>query len=230
MPFDLSDLLLLIPCIPVFGYLVFFYFETEKRKAILRTNYDPVWEPADDTKFSASYKRYVSKQSEALCSLGFQPIGAWHAATNASFKTYATCFLHPQGHCFVQVLQASNVHAIEIMSYLDDGSIIDSSNVDFPEDYFSDLAKLGLLVQISPKADLAALLSLHCSTIQPVVNDPNVGLRKLTADNWRDYACYTKHFHNQCDFELGKKDKQPAPFYFPDGQCVPTNSGEPVVI
>jgi len=229
MPFALSHLLLVIPTLPAIGFLIFFYLESEKAKAILRTNYDPVWEPADDTKFTAKYKQYVAKQSDVLSNLGFQPAGEWHAATNASFKTYATCFLHPEGHCIVEVIQASNIVAIEIVSFLDDGSIVDTSNPDFSEDHFSDLAELGILVQISPNAGIESLLALHASTIQPQIDNPTVGLRKLTADNWREYTCYHKHFHNQCDFELGKKDSQPAPLSFPAGECVSTSRSEAVL-
>ena len=119
---------------------------------------------------------------------------------------------------------------IEIISFLDDGSIIETSNAQIGENYFDSVAPYGFLVQISRTAEINQLLALHTSAIQPAIDGETVGLRKLSNRNWRDYACYTLNFFNQCCFEVGKKDNPPASFRFPDGQCVLNDNREATLV
>ena len=223
-------ILTMIPGILIAAFMLFGFWEIIKNKKILRTCYDPVWEPADLEKLRPDYKLYLSKQSEPLLKQGFQSEGTWLASVNPSFGTHATCFLHPQGHFIVEILQVPDFCGIEIISFLDDGSIIETSNAQIGENYFDSVAPYGFLVQISRTAEINQLLALHTSAIQPAIDGETVGLRKLSNRNWRDYACYTLNFFNQCCFEVGKKDNPPASFRFPDGQCVLNDNREATLV
>ena len=129
----------------------------------------------------------------------------------------------------MEVIQAMEINAMEIVSVLDDGSVIETSNANISESYFADQAELGFFVQISTDADMAELLALHEAAIRSEIDTPTIGLRKLTTDNWAQYARYVHNFANQCQFKCNKKDNPPAPFHFPGGECVQAGSSQPVL-
>ena len=226
MPNLLPFIVAVLPLVG-FAYVAWNVFQLFVWKKIQRQSNPPVWERTDENVLSAAAKLYLAQHSEGLDRLGFQPLGTWVGAANQKFKTYATCFLHPQGHYVVQVVQAMEFNAIEINSVLDDGSTIETSNANVDENHFAEELEFGFLVQISPSANVEDLIALHESASQPAAQ--SVGLRKLTKNNWTDYLRYSYNFHNQCSFEVGKKDNPPAECRLPNGECVATGSNNQAV-
>ena len=218
--------------LPLVGFAFFGWtiFQVAAWKRILRQSNPPVWDPVDENVLPAASKAYLAQHSKVLHTLGFQPLGTWLSAANQKFNTHSSCFLHPEGHYIVQIVQAMETNGIEINSVLDDGSIIETSNANIDENHFAEEVDLGVLIQVSRNAGVEELIALHRSVIQPAIDTQSVGLRKFTRNNWTDYLRYSYNFFNQCSFEAGKKDNPPAECNLPVGECVATASKSQAVL
>lgn len=82
------------------------------------------------------------------------------------------------------------------------------------------MAPHGFLVHLFPKAKIEELIEEHDRLLKAVLDNPRVGLRKLTARNWREYVLYASRHFSQLRFDLGKLDNAPQPFTFPTGELV----------
>ena len=83
---------------------------------------------------------------------------------------------------------------------------------------FAEIAPHGFMVNLFPKATIEELIEAHDLTVQAVLTDSNVGLRKLTRENWRPHVLYASRLFDRIKFDLGKIDTAPQPFVFPAGE------------
>ena len=222
-------------------------------KKSMRMSYEPTWLLLDEAKISDGFKRYIAKQSQPLSALGYVSAGVYLTSENPVTRTEAACYLHPGGHDVIEILHIDGTLEFEIISYLDDGSVISSNVIEdalarierlrrvsrpeaekflanHPEldadKHFAEMAPHGFLVRRYPGSTIEELVEKHQHAVQAVLADPKIGLRKLTPENLREYALYqTRHF-NQIMFELGRKDNAPQPFVFPEGEQVGDQFGQ----
>ena len=121
VPINLDPVLQFLPfALPLFGFawLAWNLFQLSVWKKVGRQSCPAAWEPADESVFTNKYKLYLAEQEEVLSKLGFQPAGTWLATVNPKFNTHATCFIHSSGHYVVEVIQAMEINAMEIVSCL----------------------------------------------------------------------------------------------------------------
>ena len=83
---------------------------------------------------------------------------------------------------------------------------------------YSEVRMHGFLIELYPGVTAEELIAAHNRSVQIVLEDPNVGLRRLTEANWREHSLYASRYFDQIKFDLGKLDNAPAPFTFPSGE------------
>lgn len=192
---------------------------------VKQTSYEPIWSPLDDSQISKGFMGYVAANSTPAIKAGYIPLGTYLAKEMRGIRIESACLLHPHGHCLIQITQAGPTIAVEIQSFLDDGSVIESCNINAQSQpellrRFSMTAKHGFLVSLYPSATAETLIAAHEESVKAILADPNIGLRKLTVENWREYACYASRHFDQIKFDLGMLTKPPKPFTFPAGEVV----------
>ena len=242
---------------------IYFFSARGKEKKTLRTTFESSWSPLPESQTSSYLERYFEKHSQSAKALDYVPVGN-HLVNDCPLSlTKTAALVHPDGHSIILVSQSVNrikadrfvqsrvVRALKIQSFLDDGSVIESSNADDPETIvqkklkvdragaeaylarhpesntsllYSEMAPYGFLINLYPGAPIEELLEAHDRSVQAVLADPNVGLRRLTVENWRQYAIYASRHFDQIKFELGRADNAPQPFTFPDGELIEEGS------
>ena len=190
--------------------------------------YESVWFPLNKSQTHDVFRAYIEKNSKPAEESGYVPVGVHLVKEMISGPVESASLLHPEGHSLIHITHASPKFAIEIQSFLDDGSVIESCNVDISRS-FSELAPHGFLVNIYPKVTVEELIAAHDCLVQAVLTDPGVGLRKLTVENWRQYALYASRHFDQIKFDLGKLRNGPKPFVFPNGELVSESSITPIL-
>ena len=230
------------------GVGVWFWTTKDQRKAakLKRTYFEALWSPLNDSQLTQYFKHDILKNSEPAKALGYIPVGA-HLVKEKPVRIQAACLLHPDGHSIIQIVHTGTLQTLEIQSFLDDGSVISSSNVydavtkvqkennasrrgakaylahnpELNTDLlYEQIAPHGFLVHLFPESKIEELIQEHDRLVKAVLDNPRVGLRKLTARNWRDYVLYASRRFNQLRFDLGKLDNAPQPFTFPTGELV----------
>jgi len=192
-----------------------------KRKKLARTGFESVWSPLDESKINDVFKRHIARNTQATIPLGYLPVGVHLVKETPRLRNEAACLLHPQGHSLIQLAHCGQLRVIEILSFLDDGSVIGSSDINSnAQSLFSKMAQHGFLMTLSPYAPIEILIETHNASVQAVLADPNIGLRELSAKDWRQYALYASRRFDQIRFELGELNNAPEPFTFPSGNLV----------
>lgn len=199
--------------------------------ARIKKPYEPIWAPLHSSQVSKAFCRHIERNSVPAIDAGYIPMGLYLAQKAFLGQIESFCLLHPQGHSAMRITQFSPVKAIEIQSFLDDGSVIESSNasesaVGHAFDLFSEAGNHGFFFNLFPDATPEALVEQHNNCVSAALTDPNVGLRKQTTENWREYACYARRHFDQIKFDLGKLTEPPQPFTFPTGELVRNESGQ----
>lgn len=216
-----------------------------------RTYREPLWAPLQEFQLSEDFKRYIAEQSQPPIALGYQPLGAFLASAGDTVRTKAACFLHPKGHSIVEIMQIQCdeevTFTIEVLSLLDDGSVISSINmddavtsamkqlkttrkkaqrfvdqnpiVDFDK-HLDEMEPHGFMVLRHPGAKIEEMMESHKLAVETALKLPAVGVRKLTPSNWREHMFYEGRRFGQIMFELGRMDNAPEPFRFPNGELV----------
>lgn len=230
------------------GVGVWFWTTKDQRKAakLKRTYFEALWSPLNDSQLTQYFKYYIIENSEPAKAQGYVPVGA-HLVKEKPVRIQTACLLHPNGHSVVHIVNKGTLQALEIHSFLDDGSVIASSNLEdavtkLQREFkasrrgaktflahnpelntdllYSQMAPHGFLVHLFPKAKIEELIEEHDRLLKAVLDNPRVGLRKLTARNWREYVLYASRHFSQLRFDLGKLDNAPQPFTFPTGELV----------
>jgi len=201
------------------GALCVFFSRKSLRKAS-RSTARAIWGPLEEWQTPADFKRYTAKSFQSATALGYVPAGTYvvNATLDGWLKT--TCLVHPEGHSVIHLGQAD---LIEKMLRLSRAAA--QAHVDNDPEYaasldYSDMASYGYLVNSVPGASIEELIKVHEVFVTAALADPNIGLRKLSVKNCRDYGLYSTRRFNQIQFELDKRDKGPKPFTFPVGDLV----------
>jgi len=104
------------------------FVNVHRLKKTMRTSYEAVWLELDEAKIHERFKSHITEQSQPLLALGYASTGIYLASEDSVTRTEAACYLHPKGHEIIEILHIDGTLTFEILSYLDDGSVI-SSNI-----------------------------------------------------------------------------------------------------
>ena len=113
----------------VLGILGFVGFKLWSDK-LLRTHFEAIWTPLDESEIYDVFKRHIAKNTEPAVAVGYVPVGLHLVKELPLGQVQAACLIHPQGHSLIHLMYAPGVLGVEIQSFLDDGSVIESSNTD----------------------------------------------------------------------------------------------------
>ena len=234
------------------GTLCVFVLRRSFRKES-RKNGWAIWGPLEEWQTPDDFKRYIKKSFQSATVLGYVPVGTYLVYASASGGLKTTCLVHPEGHSVIHLGQKTAVFSHQIHSYLDDGSVINSINLDDSVAFvgkllgidetaaqahldddpeftasltYSDMTPYGYYVNRLPGATLEELIEAHDVLVRAALADPSIGLRKLSVENCRDYGLYSTRRFNQIQFELDKKDNAPKPFTFPTGELLENDTNK----
>ena len=130
------------------------------------------------------------------------------------FNSKARIFLHPQGETFVEIGNTLDTDYCEMLTFLDDGSVISTANCD-PLDMQKELAEHGYHVQCHPGMQLAEMMNKHDEFLASIQQHTGTDIRPIPFTRWQEYFHYHNRRFGEIKFLIGKGIEAPENAEFP---------------
>lgn len=187
--------------------------EIEYWNSVQQSHYDMRLDPLHNDNLNDELRVYFEEQSAAPLALDYQLLGDFWMK-DEPFNSKARIFLHPQGHTFAETGNTLDVDYCEILSFLDDGSVVSSANCD-PLDIHDELAEHRYYVECYPGLEMVELLEKHEQLLSTTQEQTEIAVRKIPVEQWKDYFHYHNRRFGEIKFLIGKATESPSDVDFP---------------
>ena len=159
---------------------------------------------------------YFETQSEAPLALGYQHLDDVWVKPQVPYQSKARLLLHPNGIAFAEVGRTMDWHYCQIWSCLDDGTVLSTipmqavpflKRISTPEHRY--------YVQCLPGAEIEELLATHEQFLKQISLESGVGIRTVTAPDWKVHYHYCNDRYGQLNHELDGGDPVGYDVVFP---------------
>jgi hypothetical protein len=210
----------------LFPYLLYMCFrdsladESPSCRISNRTYRPLLLDPVHQYNFAPDIWDHFETEQPAFTAHNFQTLGEF-LVKGPPIKIEARLLLHPTGNCLAEVGVAEDFPYIELISFLEDGSVISTSNG--PRiSIESQLAEKGYFLKSLPNLDSLELMDQHDFQIQLAASMRRSDLREVPEADWKTYFRYHNQKLGNILFQQGLLDNGPESFHFPDR--VPTET------
>ena len=201
----------------------------------VRLSLDPLHEGNIDPELAEHFEAH----SLAPLELGYQHLDDVWLKPQAPYQSKARLFLHPDGITFAEVGRTLGSCYCEILSYLDDGTVVSTAPVE-TNPFFEKISTPahGYYVQCLPGAEIEELLAKHDQFLKQVSLEAGVGIRAIPNADWKAHYHFHSDRYGQLKHELDGGDPIGYEVVFPAAnneagvatQITPTTKTLPVSV
>jgi len=159
---------------------------------------------------------HFETQSEAPLALGYQHLGDVWVKPQEPYQSKTRLLLHPDGIAFADVGRTIDLHYCQILSFLDDGTVLATVDVKAGP-LFKKLStpKHRYYIQCLPDMEIEELLAKHEQLLKQMSLEAGVGIRTITDTNWKALYHYHNDRYGQLNHELDGGDPVGYDVVFP---------------
>jgi len=188
----------------------------------VRLSLDPLHEGNIDPELAEHFETH----SVAPLALGYEHLDDVWLKPQAPYQSKARLFLHPDGIAFAEAGRTLDTYYCEILSYLDDGTVVSTAPVK-ANPFFKKISTPahGYYVQCLPGAEIEELLGKHEQFLRQISAETGVGIRTITNADWKAHYHFHSDRYGQLKHELDGADPLDYEVVFPaaNNQAVVTN-------
>lgn len=170
---------------------------------------------------------HIEEHMPAATAMGFESLGDYWLK-DAPYNSKGRVLLSADHLAFAEIAVTLDTYYCELVSFLEDGSMVGTGNVAAHQNMDHMEAK-GWYANLIGEADMLQTIESHLKFAEDVSNRTNLRLRKISRENWKDYYQYHNQKYGQVRYELGETDTPPVKCEFPTEPTVkPTPEPAPV--
>ncbi len=156
---------------------------------------------------------HIEEHLPAATAMGFESLGDYWLK-DAPYNSKGRIFLSADSLAFAEIAVCLETYYCELVSFLEDGSIIGTVNAPHNENT-NHLNEKGWYANYIGEADMLETIESHFKFIEEVSERSDQPLRKISRENWKAYYQYHNQKYGQVRFELGETDTPPVKCEFP---------------
>ena len=178
----------------------------------VRLSLDPLHQGNIDPELAEHFEAH----SVAPLALGYQHLDDIWLKPQKPYQSKGRLFLHPDGIAFADVGRTMDTYYCEILSYLDDGTVVSTAPMN-TNSFFKKMStpKHGYYVQCLPGAEIEELLAKHEQFLRQLSLEVGVGVRTITNADWKAHYHYHNDRFGQLKYELDGGDPLDYEVVFP---------------
>ena len=199
--------------------------EIAELRTLRRTFKELLLDPLHAGNMPEELAEYIEEHLPAATAMGFEILGDYWLK-DAPYNSKARILLSADRLAFAEISVCLGQHFCELNSFLEDGSIIGTANVDCVRNTRKRNEKGWYLNGVGMKADMLETIEAHFKFVEEVSSKTNQPLRKISRENWKDYFQYNNQKYGQVRFELGETKTPPVKCEFPNESTSTTTQTE----
>ena len=169
---------------------------------------------------------HFDAQSEAPLSLGYQHLDDVWLKPQEPYCSKGRIFLHPDGTVIAEVGCTMGINYCEIVSYLNDGTIVSTAAAETNE-FFEKISteEHRYYIQCLPDSEMDELLAKHGTFLDQISMESNILVRTIPSDEWKTYFQFHSDRFGQLKYELDGGDPIDFEVNFPESNKQSAFSG-----
>lgn len=179
--------------------------EFEYIESVQRSHQELMLEPLHRDNIDDELWNHFEEEALAIVDLGYSVIeDVWLKGEPQNSK--ARILLQRDGHTFVEIGRVFDICYTELVSFLDDGSVVSSATCD-PIDIEKQLAKNGYYINACPELTGVELMQSHDQFLDRMAEGAGVEIRCVPESQWKAYFQYHNRRFSEIKHLIGKSDE-----------------------
>lgn len=201
--------------VPVMGYFLVKCVREEfaENQKLFRMFKELLLDPLHPSNMPEELGQHIEEHLPAATAMGFESLGDYWLK-DEPYNSKGRILLSADQLAFAEIAVSLGTYYCEAISFLEDGSMIGTANVESAGS-LSHFEEKGWYANIIGKADMLQTLESHYKFLQEISQRTNQPPRKISRENWKAYYQYHNQKYGQARFELGETDTAPEKCEFP---------------
>ena len=195
--------------------------ENEYWESIQTTHHELTLVPLHESNLDEELLNHFETETPDVEAAGFNSMGEYWLKPEP-FNSKARIFLQDDGHTMVEVGRVLEIEYIELLSFLDDGSVVSSATCE-PIDIQKPLSKNGYHIQCCSELTTTELLESHEQFLNQTSDTKQIDIRCVPESQWSEYFQYHNRRFSQIKYLIGKANS-PTEAIFPETGLTETHT------
>jgi len=202
--------------VPIMGYFLVKCVrkDFEENQKLFRMFKELLLDPLHPSNMPEELGQHIEEHLPAATAMGFESLGDYWLK-DEPYNSKARILLSADQLSFAEIGVSLDTYYCEVISFLEDGSMIGTANVE-STDNLRHFEEKGWYAKLIGKADMLQTLESHYEFLQEISQRTNQPPRKISRENWKAYYQYHNQKYGQVRFEAGETDTPPVKCEFPD--------------
>lgn len=171
-------------------------------------------EPLHEGNVDPQLREHFETQSECLERLGYEHLGeVWIKDSDPQWSK-GKFWLSPDRTMLAQITVVFGTMSLEVVSFLEDGSVIDSANCQSAPN-FTPMQAHNFFVRCDTDVEMDELVRNHAGFVGEIVERVGAKVREMDARSWKDYLRYETHRFAEVMNKIDGKTIVPDEIVFP---------------